>query len=263
MRLLPKDIFVMYFAASKTLAEFVAYSKGEPYILKEIINTLERHGVEPLSCNVSRIGEYCTILIFADFANTKVSPKEVEKSLKKIKGIERVECVSESVHGLMFDELSFPITTNMGKTRAMVLLVDTLSNALKRIKSEWGTGAEAFLYYLGYDLGYESARIFRQEIAYYREEVLEVLKVIQALGWGRIEDLFIEFEAKRGSLKVYDLFESKTSIGEFATTKCHFFRGFLAGFLSQLLETNIKVFEVKCIAKGDPYCEFVFESSST
>lgn len=80
---------------------------------------------------------------------------------------------------------------------------------------------------------------------------------------GKIENLVIEFESKRGSLKVYDLFESKTSIGEFATPKCHFFRGFLAGFLSQLLETNIRVFEVKCIAKGDLYCEFIFEPSST
>jgi len=263
MRLLPKDVFVMYFAAGKTLAEFIAYSKGEPYILKNIISLLEDHGVEPLSCNVSRIGEYCTIIIFADFTNAKASPDEVKRNLEKIKGIERVESISERVHGLMFDELSFPITTNMGKARALILLVDTLSNALKRIKSEWSTGAEAFLYYLGYDLGYESARTFRQKIVYRREEVLEVLKVIQALGWGKIEDLTVEFESKRGSLKVYDLFESKTSVGEFATPKCHMFRGFLAGFLSQLLETNIRVFEIRCIAKGDPYCEFVFEPSST
>ena len=261
MELLPKDIFVMYFAAGKTLAEFIAYSKGEPYILKNIISLLEDHGVEPLSCNISRIGEYCTILIFADFTNAKTSPEEVRKEMEKIKGVERVKSISETVHGLMFDELSFPITTNMGKTRAMVLLVDTLSKALKRIKTKWRTGAEAFLYYLGYDLGYESAQIFRQEIKYYREEVLEVIKVIQALGWGKIEDLTIDFDSKRGGLKIYDLFESKTSIRQFTTVKCHFFRGFLAGFLSQLLETNIRVFEIRCIAKGDPYCEFIFESS--
>jgi len=261
MKMLPKDVFVMYFASEKTLAEFVIHSKGEPYVLKDVIETLQECGAEPLSCNVSRLGDFCTILIFADFTNAKAEPGEVVRRIRALRGVGRVEHVAETVHGLMFDELSFPVTTNMGRTRAMIILVDTLSNALKRMKSEYGTGAEAFLYYLGYDLGYEAAKTFRQEIEYRREEVLEVLKVIQALGWGRMEDLKVEFDAGRGSLKVYDLFESKTSVGEFATAKCHLFRGFLAGFLSQLLGRNVRVFEIRCIARGDPYCEFVFEPS--
>ena len=34
------------------------------------------------------------------------------------------------------------------------------------------------------------------------------------------------------------------------------FRGLLAGFLSRLWGEEVKVVESKCIAKGDPYCEF-------
>ena len=261
--LLPKDIFVMYFAEERSLAEFIVYSRGNPYVVSDLIELFKEYDIVPLSCNISRIREYYTILVFADFTNAKITPSKLKDKISDISGIEKVSYIGERVHGLMFDELSFPITTNMGKSRAIILLVSTFSDTLKRMKSEWGSGAEAFLYYLGYDMGYDCARIFRQEIKYYREEIMEVLKVIQALGWGRIKKLELDFDRKRGRLIILDLFESETSRGQFAVPKCHFFRGFLAGFLSQLLEVNIKVAEVRCIAKGDPHCEFVFEPGST
>lgn len=38
---------------------------------------------------------------------------------------------------------------------------------------------------------------------------------------------------------------------------CHFFRGFLAGFLSELFGKTVTVTEEKCAGKGDEHCEFV------
>ena len=36
-------------------------------------------------------------------------------------------------------------------------------------------------------------------------------------------------------------------------------RGHISGFLTGLLKINVRAIETKCIAKGDPYCEFYIE----
>ena len=39
----------------------------------------------------------------------------------------------------------------------------------------------------------------------------------------------------------------------------HFVRGHLSGFLSGLLNAKVRAVERRCIAAGDPYCEFYLE----
>jgi predicted hydrocarbon binding protein len=36
----------------------------------------------------------------------------------------------------------------------------------------------------------------------------------------------------------------------------HYIRGVLDGFFSSLFKVEMEAKETKCIAKGDPYCEF-------
>ena len=57
------------------------------------------------------------------------------------------------------------------------------------------------------------------------------------------------------AIKVYDSSECELFKG---SKKCesHLIRGMLAGWFSQLFRKEVKVREVKCIAKGDSYCQF-------
>jgi len=50
-----------------------------------------------------------------------------------------------------------------------------------------------------------------------------------------------------------------TAIGESDEPVCHFTRGFFAGAAGALKfkSENVEGVETKCVAKGDPYCEFV------
>ena len=74
--------------------------------------------------------------------------------------------------------------------------------------------------------------------------------------WGKISFLDVDFVNGSGRVIIVDSFESIAR----KTTQpcCHFFRGFLAGFLSELFEKTIEITEEKCVGKGDGHCEFVF-----
>jgi len=92
---------------------------------------------------------------------------------------------------------------------------------------------------------------------------MEALKVIAdfavARGWCIPE--FVEFDEEKPRLvvRLRDLFECRLFKGRKNKPNSHFMRGILAGILEELFGVKIKVKEEKCVAMGDPYCEFVAE----
>ena len=91
-----------------------------------------------------------------------------------------------------------------------------------------------------------------------REEALNLFsRLKREENWGAIAFRDVDFKSGSGRVIVRNSFESvarKTS-----QPSCHFFRGFLAGFLSELFKRTIVVTEEKCAGRGDVHCEFVFE----
>ena len=82
-------------------------------------------------------------------------------------------------------------------------------------------------------------------------------------GWG-IATIYTENKNGEiiGHARIYDSFEAeeyirmnKSSPGK----KCHFFRGVLAGIMSEYAGKEYMGEEIKCMADGDEYCEFVIK----
>ena len=78
--------------------------------------------------------------------------------------------------------------------------------------------------------------------------------------WGEMSFQDVNFERGSGKVLIDDSFE--TRVLRTNQSSCHFFRGFLAGFLSELFKKPLTVVEDKCVAKGDERCEFRFASSA-
>jgi len=74
--------------------------------------------------------------------------------------------------------------------------------------------------------------------------------------WGELSFEAIDLEKGTGRVIVVNSFE--TVKHRSSQPCCHFLRGFLAGFLSELFSKEISVDEEKCAGKGDKYCEFTF-----
>ncbi|NIP66823.1 hypothetical protein GWN63_01900 [Candidatus Bathyarchaeota archaeon] len=92
-----------------------------------------------------------------------------------------------------------------------------------------------------------------------KEEGLKLFSRIKnAENWGDVAFRQVDFNQGSGKTIVKNSFESMTR----KTTKpsCHFFRGFLAGFLSELFDRMVEVTEEKCASRGDSHCEFRFEA---
>jgi len=94
-----------------------------------------------------------------------------------------------------------------------------------------------------------------------KEEALDLFSQLKhEENWGDIVFHDVDFKSGSGKVMVRNLFESvarKTS-----KPSCHFFRGFLAGFLSELFHKTVVVTEEKCASRGDAHCEFRFEEGT-
>jgi len=90
-----------------------------------------------------------------------------------------------------------------------------------------------------------------------KEIVLAYLsRLKESMNWGKILFQNVDFQNGTGNIKVSNSFECL--ISKCTKPSCHFLRGFLAGFLSELFGRDISADEVKCSGKGDNCCEFEF-----
>jgi predicted hydrocarbon binding protein len=117
------------------------------------------------------------------------------------------------------------------------------------------------LHYQGFSIG---AEIFDQymKIAKSRtvEDLVEVARAINmTLGWGVIEDVSVDSEKGRAKLRICHSFECELSTDQ-RKPKSHFYRGAIAGVFARFFGKDVEVKETKCIAMGDPYCEFEIET---
>ena len=79
--------------------------------------------------------------------------------------------------------------------------------------------------------------------------------------WGDVVFRDVDFERGSGKIIVRNSFESMARKAK--EPSCHFFRGFLAGFLSELFNKTVVVTEEKCASRGDAHCQFRFEEGET
>lgn len=83
----------------------------------------------------------------------------------------------------------------------------------------------------------------------------KVEKLKKAEGWGSISFGKFGLKAKAGLIVVEGSFEA---LGHGSSTQpvCQFLRGYLSSVVSYVLGEETVLIETKCLAKGDPYCEF-------
>lgn len=77
--------------------------------------------------------------------------------------------------------------------------------------------------------------------------------------WGKMS--FQDVDHKKGSGRILIIDSFETVARKRNRPSCYFFKGFLAGFLSELFGKPITVVEERCSSKGDEHCEFRFANS--
>jgi|Deesub1362B_J571_1020462.scaffolds.fasta_scaffold00004_355 predicted hydrocarbon binding protein len=258
----PFDIGRFIVSSGRKIYGFLIKATFKHDNLLEIVSLLTKHNVKILFLSFSRPtipAEVVTSLSFCDFTEADISVDELKKEIKLINSVEQIEIIYPETNGFIADTASFPL--KIGENRAIIIRDIGYKGLLTDIRTKFGSAAEAFLYYLGFEAGLEYGKDHKriaEEVGLKEAEEIHdniSMPLFISVGYGRMEKIEFKKDKPYVLLRVYDNFECELGKGS-NTVFSHFVRGMIAGVLSELLGINIYTKEIRCIAMGDPYCEF-------
>jgi len=211
-----------------------------------------------LAYSADQSGETAIALAFLDFTNSDISPKELVRKVKQYDFVEEVIIIKPKINGFIADTVSNPLT--MSGDRAVIFREPGYKGLLASIR-KFGPGIEVFLYYLGVEAGLEFGKKHKETakklgIAKPEEIYRNISEsMFNCVGYGLMETVKIKTRLPYAIIRVHNCFECELGIGT-GKPFSHLVRGMIAGVLTALLGVKMTAIETKCIAKGDPYCEF-------
>ncbi len=83
----------------------------------------------------------------------------------------------------------------------------------------------------------------------------------EGTGWFKVKEINVDPEKLIGYIRIEQSFIAE-EYGCSDRPVCDFLAGYLVGVLEEVFHVKFTCEESKCIAKGDPYCEFILDSSN-
>jgi len=80
-------------------------------------------------------------------------------------------------------------------------------------------------------------------------------------GWGKLEWGDLDFEKRRAIIYITNSPVGNKLVGQVNDPVDHIIRGLMAGGASYAFNRDVDILETKCIAVGDPFCEFIIKPS--
>lgn len=260
---LPLDIGRFFVRPGRRLCAVALKAINKPGVYAKLSSLTAEHNVNIIYVISSKPVEgIIPTLAFLDFTEADVSPEELASEVDKACLTEDVQLIKSDVEGYVADNVFFPLT--VGGSRAVILLKETfLKGFLVDFRKRMGSAAEAVLYYIGFEAG-KSACAWHAKLAEglgirSRRSFLRniVPQIFRSLGNGILEIASLSLRPPNAVVRLHDNIECELG-AEYSPGKPYsqWMRGVIAGYLSAFFDADIFTEEVKCLAKGDPFCEF-------
>ena len=192
--------------------------------------------------------------IVVDFTNKSVSPEQVSNSLSLQTVVKDVSFYGKQLPNLIVDEKHFPIVL-MGE-RAILFRETTYKGLILGLRQQLGPAGEALLYHIGLNNGKGTWAALKKLTTGNVDLLPNYLRYwMLVVGASLVKEVSINLEKKRAVVRVENSYECLLGKGS-GKPFSNLHRGIFAGIFSELLGSEKSV-ETKCIAAGDPYCEFV------
>lgn len=230
----------------------------KPGILVSLLSIFSIRDISIVGFDISQVTPKTPIegFIYIDITGRKdINPKEIINEMKSKPYIIDIKLIKPLFNGLICDPYFFPL--NVFNERAIIFLKRNYEGMIKEIRKQLGSAAKTLLYLMGHNIGtnyYEKGG--RIIVGKDLEKLIKLaIESSKQVGLGIIEIEEIKPEKLEATIKIYQSSECELFKG---SNKCesHFIRGIIAGWISQLFKSKTEVIEEKCIAKGDPYCQF-------
>ncbi len=242
--------------------------ENKPGTLLEILEVLRDLGMNLWTINFSsrvEIGELATGFLVIDATGVEDRLEELVEKVRSLSGVARAELVEPQFPGVLFDTYHFPVVDDRGE-RHMILNPTGIRGVVVGLLEEFGEAAKAFLYHQGRRIGEALAQeILDRGISDPEEALRYTLLYNAASGRHRGEIAYYKYEGggeDRIVLRLRDNWEcSEAARHGIRGPASHVERGVYAGLLEKITGRRVAVRESKCIALGDPYCEFTITFS--
>ena len=262
---IPFEISRFIFLPAKKLRGVLIKVKSRRNVLKKISSWITESGLRPIFVHFQGVNhEYEVIRVLFDYTNSNISPEKFVTELTKLEDLIDIKMFTPEIEGFLPDIVSYPLL--MSGARTVIFRKPVYEGLLVGLRERFGSGGEAFLYHIGFEIGKRAGKSHR-EIARQLRVInpLEILRQISAnlfkcagFGVAQIIDSDSTVKPPQLTIRVEDSFECSLSSNE-KKPYSHFTRGMLAGIVTELFGTPATATETKCIAEGHPYCEFIIK----
>ncbi|ABL79027.1 V4R domain-containing protein [Thermofilum pendens] len=205
-------------------------------------------------------GEDIRVIIAADIKEDREAEKIVA-ALRRKRFVKEAEYAPPVAPGIGLDAWSYPPVA--AGERAIVFREQVFRRLVRFGWEHLGSGYGGILYRTFFEAGREVYENFYKRLGLGKEDLVRLAEeMFRLMGFGILR--IVELTNDRMVAQVYDNVECKSLVG-IEGAEGTIIRGLLAGWLSGYWGVDIKTVrpkETKCIARGDPYCEYVFRRGS-
>lgn len=251
---------VFVFDPSTKFFNLVVELKNVPGALRSVLDILQDLKINVLGSfsSVDPKGNTGTWSAFVE------SPGHTVSGLKKkilSSPYVRDMVVTESTGGFLVDSIHFPLTFNTGD-RAVLMRSEYLRGMLSVIRKELGSGGNVILHEEGRAYGKGVGANYGNWLGlkFVRSHLPKVLNLYQALGWFKLEGARQNKREGSWTIRVSGCFECEGSKSNGPYS--HFVRGHLSGTMTAIFGREMICEETKCVAAGDPVCEFLISPAT-
>jgi len=247
------------YAPGRELTQLVIKAKNIPGVLAEIASEIAKHNINILSGLIlaepyEKVGEIC---MFLDLTESRLTFEQLVEKLKNLSSVLDVREAVRRFGDLVVNSYIRQITV-LDRQAILLTTPHYVELTLEWLDEVFGTGGHAILFEIGVQTAKRAIKSMRERFNLRGRELIEAFLALHAAGgWFRYEIVKYDEEGRSFVIRLYDNIECKVFIGKKDKPVNHLIRGELEGAFDEAYGGKFKAIEVKCIARGDDYCEFV------
>lgn len=256
MKPFPKDILGYVYNPSGTFFHIIVVLANQPGALKDIAERLATTKLNILQGFHSATpgAPQGVWSLFVESKNSKITTEQVRKIVESSKLV--LDCeIRKSVDGFLIDDFHFPVRIAPNQD-AIILSPKAVRGMLEDIVRKYGSWGEAMVYHAGVEVGRIGSSIAAEAVGdAFASLSPRLIKIFNASGLGQVEITDLSLDPLEAHVRVASCFECSGL--KKRRPACHFMRGIIAGGTDVGFGTSTSCEEVKCMASGDPFCDFV------
>jgi len=256
-----KEIVTMLYKHDHRLFQLAFKAQLADGPLRKLWEVLNPLGIRIINATVSsNDGLTGTWNVFLDSENYAITGEALKPRLDAMKNVRELRMAGGEE--FVVDELFYPIVMSTTGARVMLMTKESFQSMLAAMDQMLGSGASVIAFKEGaaqgsrYALGLRS--IIRGDI---RRFIGELAKLYAATGVGIADFVVMDLDNLNFVVRIADSIECQGKKTEKHNSQ--WIRGHLSGAASSALDAQMECKETKCVAVGDPYCEFNLSKSES